>query len=53
VFSPTWYGPNAPNHILYGPNVPNFQIHADDEKQENTTPVKFAKAMATAAMVAV
>ena len=53
VFSPTLYGPSAPNQNVHGPNVPNFQIQPCAEKNGKITPVNFANAIATAAIVAV
>src|SRR5579863_1691468 len=50
---PTLYGPSVPNQRRHGPIVPSFQIHAEGENQGTITAVNLAKAMATAAIVAV
>src|ERR1700730_6274300 len=52
-FSPTLYGPSEPNHSCQGPIVPTFQIQAEAENHGSKTAVNLAKAMPTAAMVAV
>src|SRR6185437_2968202 len=50
---PRSYGPSIPNGSFHGPKVPNFSIQAVGENHGAKTPVNFAKAMATAAIVAV
>src|ERR1700722_20624556 len=52
-FRPTLYGPSAPNQNCHGPTVPIFQIQALALNHGIITAVNFAKAMATAAIVAV